>query len=157
MEENNKIIDDDFLKIAERIKTIREEIFGGSNNKFADALGIAQNSLSAICNAKTAVGLTNILRIVNKIQEVEPRWLLTGNGPMLRNIAHEALEASMAKAEAETARAEAREIKTLSDALRQRDKTIQEQRDTIALQIEMLNRQSVQIGTLLSMLQLNQK
>lgn len=66
-----------------RICLIRHQIFGENNRLFAQATGIDEATLSKICNGTRSIGNKLIDKIIKGCPNVNPAWLLTGEGGML--------------------------------------------------------------------------
>lgn len=70
-------------QINERIRQIRDE-FSDSNNKlFAKRLQYSEQFASGLCN-NDSVGNKVIERIIDAFPKISKVWLLTGEGPMLK-------------------------------------------------------------------------
>lgn len=68
----------------ERLKTLQKVLGYGSQQAFADALGIRQGSLSDIYRAKNGIGVSGQIKIALSKYGVNIDWLDTGEGPMLK-------------------------------------------------------------------------
>ena len=55
-----------------------------NQSKMAEAIGVSQASISQICNGKSEPS-TAMLKKIAKAGEVEPNWILTGNGEIYLN------------------------------------------------------------------------
>jgi hypothetical protein len=71
------------MNIALQIKIIREQFCGGSNKEFAEFMGENVNTTSNWVNSDN-IGINVVEKIIAKFPSVDPGWLLTGNGSMLR-------------------------------------------------------------------------
>lgn len=157
-----------------RFDEIREVLFNGFNRAFAEKTGIHPNTMSGMCNGSSPIGITNILKVLNNIPEINARWLMTGEGKMLNegavvdsyNPKHKVhsnghsnigdiqgpqvfgdlLERGAKKNTGAMADERAMAfIQELAD-------TINKQTDTINKQTEIINKQTDQITNLLSLL-----
>lgn len=72
------------MNIALQIKIIREHFFNGSNKDFAEFMGENVNTTSNWINGNN-VGVNVLEKIVAKFPSVEPGWILTGDGQMLKS------------------------------------------------------------------------
>lgn len=68
-----------------RIEQIRLLLFDGKNKEFASAIGEIEQTLSQICLGKRPAGQSIINKIISNLHEINPTWLLTGEGQMLRD------------------------------------------------------------------------
>ena len=55
-----------------------------SRAEFAQALGISNAVLSHISSGRNKPSLDLVLSLLDKFKDINPEWLLLGNGPMLR-------------------------------------------------------------------------
>lgn len=55
-----------------------------SRAEFAQALGISNAVLSHISSGRNKPSLDLVLALLDKFKDINPEWLLLGNGPMLR-------------------------------------------------------------------------
>lgn len=76
-------MEDRLFSLASRIAAIRE-MAGVSQRQFALKLGLAPSYLSAIERGTSAPGAQVLLAIPDIFPAVDCRWLLTGQGPMLK-------------------------------------------------------------------------
>ena len=67
------------LNIGERIKQVRKEQAGISQDDFANLLGMSQSHLSLIESEKSLPGSYLLYRIHGTF-DIDLNWLLTGNG-----------------------------------------------------------------------------
>ncbi len=58
---------------------------GLSSARFADSIGVQRSSVSHVLSGRNKPSLDFILKILKKYQEINPDWLLTGTGNMLRD------------------------------------------------------------------------
>lgn len=65
-------------QISGRFLQIRESLYGGNNRKMASDMGVNENILSGMCCGSRIIGLTDILRLLESIPEVDANWLLLG-------------------------------------------------------------------------------
>jgi hypothetical protein len=72
------------MEINERVRLIRKELCEGSNNKFAERLGISAPNASIIARDGSSVGKKTRGRILTAFPEVSEMWLLNGEGEMLK-------------------------------------------------------------------------
>ncbi|MFA6128866.1 MAG: helix-turn-helix transcriptional regulator [Bacteroidales bacterium] len=70
--------------MVERIKEIilNEGLTSGN---FADLIGVQRSSMSHILNGRNNPSLDFIVKTLQTFPKVNPEWLLTGAGPMLRS------------------------------------------------------------------------
>lgn len=68
------------MSVIDRIKQINQ-YKGISVRQFCIEVGIANGYLDKVKD----VGSEKLLKILNRYPEISPEWLLTGNGPMLKN------------------------------------------------------------------------
>lgn len=71
------------MEISDRIKTLRNHYCGGNNLKFAELMGEKPNVTSLWISGKRNIGRSVIDKILDKLPDVSPTWLLTGSGEML--------------------------------------------------------------------------
>lgn len=74
------------MEVFERIKEIRKELFNDSNVEFANFMGEKTSTTSGWVSGRRGIGKNVIDKITAKIPQVNPGWLLTGEGHMLVNI-----------------------------------------------------------------------
>jgi len=72
------------MEIHERIKKIREDLFK-TNIEFAKSLDENPNTTSNWTSGKRSIGYEVIGKIIIKLPNINPTWLLTGEGAMLKN------------------------------------------------------------------------
>jgi len=70
--------------INARIKEIREKLCNNSNEEFANTLGEKPNTTSNWIGDRN-LGKQIIDKIINKFPEINPSWLLIGEGEMLKS------------------------------------------------------------------------
>ncbi|WP_153042822.1 helix-turn-helix domain-containing protein [Rufibacter ruber] len=58
---------------------------------FADEIGVARPVMSHILSARNKVSLEVVQKLLARFEEVNPLWLLLGNGEMLREVAKPSL------------------------------------------------------------------
>jgi len=68
-------------EISNRFLQIRQSLYGGNNRKMASDMGVEENSLSAMCNGSRNIGITDVLRLLETIPDVDANWLLMGRIP----------------------------------------------------------------------------
>jgi transcriptional regulator with XRE-family HTH domain len=56
-----------------------------SPSKFADEIGIQRSSMSHIMSGRNLPSLDLITKIMNKFPDINPDWLLMGNGQMIKS------------------------------------------------------------------------
>lgn len=71
------------MKIGDRVKTIREVFCDGSNLDFASQMGESPTTVSNWVKSEK-LGLRVITKILNRYSEINPSWLLTGEGEMIK-------------------------------------------------------------------------
>lgn len=69
--------------IARRIRQIRHELCHNDNTEFARHIGKSRQHASALCSGKSAAGRRSLDLILQAFPNVNPEWLLLGNGTML--------------------------------------------------------------------------
>lgn len=74
------------MEIFERIKEIRKELFNDSNVEFANFMGEKASTTSSWVSGRRGIGKNVIDKITAKVPQINPAWLLTGEGNMLVNI-----------------------------------------------------------------------
>ena len=72
------------MKINERIKKIREHFCDDNNVKFAEIMEENPNTTSNWIGGSRKIGKSVIDKIINRFSDVNPTWLITGDGEMLR-------------------------------------------------------------------------
>lgn len=70
------------MEISQQLLKIRAELCENSSQKMADRLGIPKQRLSNYINGKS-LGSKTIDTILKAFPEVNPSWLITGEGDML--------------------------------------------------------------------------
>lgn len=83
MDNNECLIFDTEKSINDRILLVRHQIFDENNRLFAQATGIDEATLSKICNGTRTIGNKLIDKIIKGVPNINPTWLLTGEGSML--------------------------------------------------------------------------
>lgn len=73
------------MEIFDRIKEIRKYFFDDSNIKFAEFMGEKTATTSGWVGGRRGIGKNVLDKIISKLPEVNPTWLLTGEGEMRRN------------------------------------------------------------------------
>lgn len=71
------------MEVFERIKEIRKTFFNDSNLEFANFMGEKTSTTSGWVSGKRGIGRSVIDKITSKLPNVNPSWLLTGEGNML--------------------------------------------------------------------------
>ena len=71
------------MTINERIKAIRKHYCNDSNKEFADKMGEKSNTVNNWVRNGYSIGNSVITKILEKFPNVNPAWLLTGEGEML--------------------------------------------------------------------------
>ena len=72
-----------------RIRTVIEDKTNGSVRKFAEKIGLSQQKINRLFNIDTrtnkypTVTSDVLIRIAEMFVDIDPRWLLTGEGTML--------------------------------------------------------------------------
>ncbi|MDR1675885.1 MAG: helix-turn-helix domain-containing protein [Tannerella sp.] len=59
---------------------------GLSSSKFAEEIGIQRAAMSHILNERNKPSLDVLTKIIRRFPEINPEWLLLGNGQMKRNM-----------------------------------------------------------------------
>ncbi len=70
--------------MTERILTIIK-YFNLSPSDFAEAIGVQRSSISHLISGRNKPSLEFIQKIFSRFPEINPEWMLTGNGDMLKN------------------------------------------------------------------------
>lgn len=73
------------MEVFERIKEIRKEFFNDSNIEFAKFMGEKTSTTSGWVSGKRGIGRAVIDKITSRLPNINPSWLLTGDGNMLAN------------------------------------------------------------------------
>lgn len=73
------------MKKSDRIKLIREKFCNNSNVEFANKVGVKPTQSSNWTNDKYNVGEIVLKKILYAFPNINPTWLLTGEGEMLNN------------------------------------------------------------------------
>jgi transcriptional regulator with XRE-family HTH domain len=53
--------------------------------QFADEIGVQRSSISHLVSGRNKPSLEFVIKILQCYQEINPEWLLTGSGPMIKN------------------------------------------------------------------------
>jgi transcriptional regulator with XRE-family HTH domain len=56
-----------------------------SPSKFADEIGIQRSSMSHIMSGRNLPSLDLVMKIMNKFPDINPEWLVMGNGQMMKS------------------------------------------------------------------------
>ncbi len=56
-----------------------------SSSRFADEIGVQRSSVSHVLSGRNNPSLDFILKIINKYDDIDANWLLTGEGHMLKS------------------------------------------------------------------------
>lgn len=70
------------MEVFERIKEIRKAYFNDSNLDFASFMGEKPSTTSGWVSGKRGIGKGVIDKITDKLPQINPTWLLTGEGDM---------------------------------------------------------------------------
>ena len=75
------------MKTADRVLRIKElmYLFRLNQSEFAERIGVTQSNFSAILNGKRPCGDSIVNKILLSFEQVGDKWLLTGEGEMLKN------------------------------------------------------------------------
>jgi len=73
------------METNERIKKIREYFCNDNNVKFAEIMEENPNTTSNWVNENRKIGKTVLDKILDRFSDVNPTWLLIGEGEMLKN------------------------------------------------------------------------
>jgi DNA-binding XRE family transcriptional regulator len=79
---SNKVINNMNHPVSYRIRLFSEKR-GLSQYRLAQVIGVSKQAVSKIFLDKNDVTAATLTRIVLNYPELNPRWLLTGQGPML--------------------------------------------------------------------------
>jgi phage repressor protein C with HTH and peptisase S24 domain len=71
------------MEVYERIKEIRKHFFHDNNTEFANFMGEKTATTSGWVSGRRGIGRSVIDKITSKLPQVNPSWLLTGEGNML--------------------------------------------------------------------------
>jgi hypothetical protein len=75
------------LKINNRIREIRETFCSDSNKEFAAIIKEKQNTVNNWIREGYSIGVSVICKVLTAFPEINPTWLLTGEGEMLKTTA----------------------------------------------------------------------
>lgn len=75
--------EEELADLGNRIAKIRTELCDESNTIFAEKLGIAKQTASNLCGGSKGAGKRTIDKILDAFPEVNRKWLVLGEGPML--------------------------------------------------------------------------
>lgn len=78
-----------YMEVFDRIKEIRKHFFNDSNIKFAEFMEEKTGTTSGWVGGKRGIGKSVLDKILSKLPDVNPNWLLTGEGEMLKQESHE--------------------------------------------------------------------
>lgn len=73
-----------YMEVFDRIKEVRKHFFDDSNTKFAEFMGEKTGTTSGWVSGRRGIGKSVLDKILSKIPEINPTWLLTGEGEMLK-------------------------------------------------------------------------
>lgn len=73
------------MEVFDRIKEVRKHFFNDSNIKFAEFMGEKTGTTSGWVSGRRGIGKSVLDKILSKIPDINPTWLLTGEGEMLNN------------------------------------------------------------------------
>ena len=82
--EQNKFILENFTKLSERIKQIID-YKGISINKFSALVGTSNSYFNKILRDNNSIGSDKIEKILRVFPEISAKWLILGEGGMLKN------------------------------------------------------------------------
>lgn len=82
------------MEVYERIKEIRKHFFHDNNTEFANFMGEKTATTSGWVSGRRGIGRSVIDKITSKLPQVNPSWLLTGEGNMLNTPNQSSDEAS---------------------------------------------------------------
>lgn len=71
------------MEVFDRIKEVRKHFFNDSNTRFAEFMGEKTGTTSGWVSGRRGIGKSVLDKILSKISEVNPTWLLTGEGDMI--------------------------------------------------------------------------
>lgn len=77
------------MEVFDRIKEIRRHFFNDSNIKFAEFMEEKTGTTSGWVGGRRGIGKSVLDKILLKLPDVNPNWLLTGEGEMLKQESHE--------------------------------------------------------------------
>lgn len=83
--EQNKLKMENFTNLSDRIRQIID-YKGISINKFSLQIGVSNSYFNKILRDNNSVGSDKIEKILREYPEINPEWLILGNGEMLKNI-----------------------------------------------------------------------
>lgn len=70
--------------INERVRVIIDELYGGSQRAFADAIGTSSSVVNGIVGKRQSAPSFELTQKISTIASVSPDWLLLGYGDMMR-------------------------------------------------------------------------
>jgi len=75
------------MNINSRIREIRDNLCGGSNKALAERVGLSAQNVGNWMVDDNPIGGKTMTRITEKLPEINSKWLLTGEGSMLKDAA----------------------------------------------------------------------
>lgn len=72
------------MGIGKRLKKLRESL-GHSQKEFSDLMGVSLQVYQRYEYEKQVPGADKVARLLDNLKDVNPTWLLTGEGPMFLN------------------------------------------------------------------------
>ncbi len=61
------------------------KVKGISASKFAEMIGVPRSSISHLISGRNKPSLDFLQKVLNRFTEINPEWLYTGSGKMMRN------------------------------------------------------------------------